>query len=611
MRKLLIPAVVISLITVAFVTLLTKIPLFQSAENNTFDFRIDYFSPKTEVSDKIVMIWLDEETILNLPYRSPVPRDFLATLNEKLTEAGPLLIAYDIFLEDPTIEESDKSLATSLSKWDTFAVSSGKELPDGKWVEEKPLKLFADSLKGFALSDLPINAYDATVRKFKPFWELDGKERPTFAALLYKNATGDGATEELIDSHLKFLGLNFKTYQRQENGEIWSFIRYAGPPSKIGSETNTFPVFPANLVAAGLIPPQWLTGKIVLIGSAYEFSSDAFLTPFFSKRHNYARMNGVEIHANILNGLLTESFYYLVSRNQELALFLVIALIISLISLRWKLGFSLAILFLIPINYLLLTIWIFKKLGLVIPVISPIVVCFFSFGSSLAWRSVTEGRQKRFIKGAFSKYVPTAVVGQMLHDPSKLVLGGETREITSLFTDIESFTTISERLTPDVLVLFLNDYLSKISNAIIEHGGTIDKYEGDAVIAIFSAPLELINHKQKAVRAAIKIQRLTKEISDKWKETCGREIITRVGINSGPAVVGNMGSEGRFDYTAIGDTVNLASRLEATNKNYGTRILFSETTKEGLPEDIVCNFIDEVKVKGKTEAVKVYNIKEG
>lgn len=607
MHTKILPLIIITLISVTIIALLSTTGIFKSITNTAYDYRIRHFSPKTNVSGRIVMVWLDESTMDALPYRSPVPRDFLKKLNDKLVESTPSIIAYDIFFQDPTSTDMDSTLAESLSRWEIYSVSAGKDNTNDALTEERPLKIFRDSLSGYGLSDLPISAYDTVVRKFRPYWIIGGKKRPTFAALIYKAATGNDAEAVIKDMSMDMMGIEFKAYHETEDGHMWSLIRYAGRPSIVGEEGNAFPVFPAYLVAAGLIPEHWFYNKIVLVGSAYEYSQDAFVTPLFGKRSNYSRMNGVEIHTNILNDLLMRQFFYFPDFKQLIVLLIFLSAFASYLALRLQLLRSIIIIVLAGEIFFFINILLLKKLAIVVPLIAPIAAMILGFGLSLIWRATTEGRQKKFIKNVFSKYVSSSVAKHILEDPSKLVLGGETRDITSLFTDIESFTTISEKLPPNILVDFLNEYLSRLSDIIFKHGGTVDKYEGDAVIAFFGAPLDLPKHEESAVKAAIEIQKATKEISEKWKETCGREIITRIGINSGPAVVGNMGSEGRFDYTAIGDTVNLASRLEGTNKKYGTRVLISESTKEALPNEIECKYIDEVRVKGKNEAIRIYS----
>lgn len=608
MKKVVFPSIIIVVISVLLISAASKLPFLEGAEDSTYDFRLRYFAPLTKVSDKIVMIWIDDETIRTLPYRSPVPRDFLTRLNNKLAGADPQLIAFDIFFQDPTIKEYDDALAKSLSQVKSYSVSGGTETPDGKQIEEKPLPIFQEALSGYGLSDQPISAYDSVVRRFKPFMLTDDGAKATFAGVLYQAIEGKDAGELLNEKSRTLLGMRFKPFKTSRSGEMTSYIRYAGPPGRAGSEENTFKIFPAYLVANGLVPLNWLRGKVVLIGSAYNYSQDAFLTPFFSKKYDYARMNGVEIHANILNSLLENEFFYMPDTVQSLLLLLVIGGIVAFLTLRLRLVWSTATLFITIVTHFILALYLFKARALVLPVIAPIGTGIVSFGLSIGWRSVTEGRQKRFIKDVFSKYVHPSVVDEMLKDPSKLVLGGEKREITSMFTDIESFTTISEHLDPETLVSFLNEYLSRIADAIFRCGGTIDKYEGDAVIAFFGAPIGDPDHAEAAVNAAIEIEKITGEVGKTWHDRCEREIVTRIGINSGPAVVGNMGSEGRFDYTAIGDTVNLASRLEETNKKYGTRILISQFTKERISDRVKCCFIDNVMVKGKTKGVDIFEV---
>jgi adenylate cyclase len=259
--------------------------------------------------------------------------------------------------------------------------------------------------------------------------------------------------------------------------------------------------------------------------------------------------------------------------------------------------------------------------GVIFPVVPFQGSLILTFGACLGYRGVTEGRQKRFIKGVFAKYVPPSVVDKMIADPKLLTLGGEQREITAVFTDIAGFTTISEKLDPKTLVEFLNQYLDKLTRIIFKYGGTLDKYEGDAIIAFFGAPVALPNHREAACLAAIEMQKAAGEISAIWRARCGAEIVTRVGIHSGQAVVGNMGSDLRFDYTAIGDTMNLASRLEGANKFFGTKILASESTISPLSlggrgegvrgiceHDILFRPLARVKVKGKTQGVGVYEV---
>ena len=319
-------------------------------------------------------------------------------------------------------------------------------------------------------------------------------------------------------------------------------------------------------------------------------------------------MNGVEIHANILSELLTSQFYFTTTTAQTWIVVFIIALVVgaaSVIFSPWIAGIT--FLSIAALEAILSTLG-FMKYGIVIPIVSPFVGATVAYGSGLGVRALTEGRQKKFIKGVFSKYVPRAVVERMTQHPELVKLGGQQRIVTSLFSDIASFTTISEKMEPTQLVEFLNDYLGRMNEMLFGFGATIDKYEGDAIIAFFNAPLDVSEHESKAMRAAIEVKRISSEVSSVWSERLGHDVVTRVGLNTGPAVVGNMGSEGRFDYTAIGDTINLASRLEGTNKFYDTILMASEMTVTNGSDDVVVRPVDRVRVKGKLEPILLYEI---
>lgn len=569
-----------SLLLWLFATL--HVPFLVELENQFFDWRQAFTAPHTIASDQIVMVWLDEATMKELPYRSPVPRDFLTTLNEKILAAGPKAIGYDIFFQDPTIPIVDQELAKSFSKGPVYSVMPRQETG----FVDHPLPLFEKSLKGVGLADLPFNAFDATVRQARYSFQTAEGETLTFAALL---SQATSSYQEL----------------RTKNQEP-QYIRFASPPHSIGSEKNVFKTFSAKLVAQGLVPASWLKDKIVLVGAAFENGQDAYLTPYYNRVYGYPRMFGVEIHAHILNQLLTNQFYkplagsLFVLRHILPTFFAVAAAIFFPV---W--GSILLAVFLLA-GIMVSGFFVFEHWAWIVPIVLPMTGVVLGYALSVAWRAMTEGKEKRFIKGVFARYVPPAVVEKMTEHPEMLKLGGETRTITSFFTDIASFTTISEGLDPQTLVTFLNEYLDCMSRILFEHGGTLDKYEGDAIIALFNAPMEVAAHPLQAVKAALAMKRAEKNISAKWKDRCGREVTTRIGINTGLAVIGNMGSEIRFDYTAIGDTVNLAARLEGANKFYGTEILMSESTYRAVKDQIICRPLERVKVKGKTEPIVLY-----
>jgi adenylate cyclase len=600
--RLLLRALVIAIASTILAWCVMHVRAARDIEETTFDIRTLAFAPATKASDKVVMVWLDERTMRALPYRSPIPRDFLAKLHLKILKAEPWLIAYDIFFKDPSFPQADREFISALKAGPAYAIVPRR--PDGK--VDMPMPEFTNALTGVGLADLPFNPFDATVRKARFSFDTDRGPMDSYAAMIYLGATGIAA-ETSIREQAKVPGAGPLTATPYA-GDDEVYIRFAGPPGRIGGEQNAFKIYSASLVEKGLVPDAWLKDKIVLVGASYEDLKDAFLTPYYAKATDYERMTGTEIHANIISSLLTNQFYFVLRPWQAVAWTFIMALIVSIAVVLISPWRSAIVFVLSVVASLAVAVLAFRSWAVVFPVVSPIVGSIISFGTGLGWRALAEGKQKRFIKCVFARYVPSAVVERMTEDPTLLKLGGETRTITSLFTDIASFTTISERMDPEMLVKFLNDYLGRMNEILFQNGATLDKYEGDAIIAFWGAPLDVAEHELAAVRSALGIKRASREITESWRESCGREIVTRAGINTGPAVVGNMGSEGRFDYTAIGDTVNLASRLEGANKFYDTMIMASETTLAKLDLDIVSRPLDRVRVKGKTEPITIYEV---
>jgi adenylate cyclase len=232
---------------------------------------------------------------------------------------------------------------------------------------------------------------------------------------------------------------------------------------------------------------------------------------------------------------------------------------------------------------------------------------------STAYVAIVEGREKRFIRGAFGKYVSPAVVEQISDEPEALRLGGQKRPLSVLFSDLAGFTDLSEMMDAEDLITLLNDYLSEMTDLVLQEGGTLDKYIGDAIMAFWNAPQEQEDHADRALRCAVLMQRKMDELNEKWlgENENAEPLTVRIGVNTGVVVVGNVGGKDRFDYSAIGDAVNLAARLEPANKSYGTLTMASEyTLREAVASNYQLRELDLIAVKGKTEPVRVYEVLE-
>jgi len=240
--------------------------------------------------------------------------------------------------------------------------------------------------------------------------------------------------------------------------------------------------------------------------------------------------------------------------------------------------------------------------------VAPVAAVLLTIVGAAVLNYMIEGREKRFLKGVFHHYLSPAVIDRIIADPGRLKLGGEQREVTSFFSDVAGFTSISEALGPVKLVALLNEYLTVMTDLILDAGGTLDKYEGDAIIAFWNAPIDVPDHALRAARTALACRARVAAIAPELEKKYGRRIKMRIGLNTGPAIVGNMGSSRRFDYTAMGDTINLASRLESAGKQYGVYLLAGEATMKKTGDALVAREVDVIRVVGKKEPVCIYEL---
>ncbi len=365
---------------------------------------------------------------------------------------------------------------------------------------------------------------------------------------------------------------------------------------------RTFTHVPAADVLKGRADPALFRDAIVLFGVTAIGVYDSRPTPFD------AVFPGVEGHAatiaNILNGQHVERPVWI--EAAELLGVLLLGLICGrIVGGRGPVVQSLTMLG-VPFLLLAGAVWLFSTYGIWVKVVYLFVGVLMSTVPSTLIGYVVEAYERSFIHDAFAHYLAPDVVDELAHHPELLHLGGEERVLTAFFSDIASFSTFSEKLTPEELVRFLNKYLTAMSDIILARGGTIDKYEGDAIIAFFGAPLDMPDHAYQCTMAAIEQQRALVDLRKQWTEEGLPEVHIRIGLNSGPIVVGNMGTEDRMDYTMMGDNVNLASRLEGVCKQYHVPILISGDTFHMVEDRIVARFVDRVHVVGRATPVDLY-----
>lgn len=557
---------------------------FQGLEYKSLDERFRWRGEKPPFRD-IVIVAIDEPSIQALG-RWPWPRSIHARLVDLLTKHGARVIAFDVLFTEPDSsgKSSDAAFADAIRRSGRVVLNSFfDDVDSGEPTVHRPLPSFAGHAQvGFANVS---PEFDGVSRKIPLVIPYQSHLEPSFAAAvlsLYRNQPVERVLNAVPSSAVEDTGkmlLNFRGgYQ------TFPYISYAealeGRPSR----------------------KDFYQGKIVLIGGTATALFDHLPIPFAPL------FPGVEIQATAVDNLITGS--YLKALPKWVG-------VLEIAGAAFLMGLCLP--FLGPWAGALLAVGViggllaadvsaFSKFFLAADFVAPATTCLACYVGVLFYRLVTEEREKRWIKSTFSQYLSPKVITLLVQDPARLKLGGEEREISILFSDIEHFTTASEQLGTAPLVEFLNQYLTLMSDVILKHDGVVDKYVGDAIMAFWNAPLDQGDHARLACSAALECQAVLRKFREEFKSRLLPPVFSRIGINTGPAKVGNMGSKTRLSYTAIGDSVNLASRLEGANKVFGTYLMISETTYEKVQGGFECRELDKITVVGKRRPIRVYEL---
>ncbi len=401
------------------------------------------------------------------------------------------------------------------------------------------------------------------------------------------NSDANGVTSLTVGSH---------TIPTDRQGQFT--VHYSGP-------ARTVAYLSADDLLSGEISANIFRDSYVLIGTSAPGLMDIRATP------TDQIFPGVEIHAHALNTVLTNA--YLAepewARGAELVYLLLVSLILILLVPKVGALKSGILSLLFSGSFILFSFWSFHHLNLLIDASYPLLTTGILFSALTFSNYLQEEQKATMIRTAFSQYLSPTLVKELINNKQELTLGGEERAMTILFSDIRSFTSLSERMTPNELCTFLNEYLTPMTEVIMENRGTVDKFIGDAIMAFWNAPLDDSDHAAEACYTALKMNERLRYLNGAWQQQKRPTIAIGIGIHCGIARVGNMGSKHRFDYTVIGDSVNLASRLEGLNKLYGTSILVSGATRELLKDrDFIFREIDRVRVKGKSKPVTVFEL---
>jgi adenylate cyclase len=399
----------------------------------------------------------------------------------------------------------------------------------------------------------------------------------------------------LADFGVESVRVGSRSVSVAEDGQM--LINFRGPG-------NTFRHVPAAAVLEGTVPPETFRGKLVLVGATAAALADVRVTPFD------ATFPGVEIHATVIDNILRGDFIlqprWIVL--VEIAVILAAAMILGVVlhHARGLSGAAAAVVLLAL--YLVASQWLFVSSGLPLGLVYPFLAIGLTYSVISIQHYIVEEGEKRKIRDAFGLYLSPDLARLVSERPEMLALGGDKRELTVLFSDIRGFTTMSEQLEPEALVELLNEYFGKMTDVIFSQDGTLDKYIGDAIMAVWGAPVPQSDHAVRACQAALGMVSGLAALAADWRQRGLPEFDIGIGINTGPMVVGNMGSARRLSYTVIGDNVNLGSRLEGLNKMYGSHIIASEATVQAVRGVVVVRELDLVRVKGKRLPVRIYEI---
>lgn len=586
-----------ALIIAALAALLTYgtfyfFPFLGAAERWTRDFRIANLSPPEPQHPDIVIAAITEETLSSFPYRSPVDRKFLSDTINAVVAKGAKALLIDVLFDQETEEEKDDALQETLQSLKIPLSISYSDSPT--YVTEEQLEYLNNYVKPQwrGLADIEPDKTDGIIRFVPAPRDLkDGTHTPNVAARL-----------------AQLLGAKVPDKQ--------TVIAWRGEPDRA---TSPFREFPSH--AARVLPPEWFKDKIVLIGADLSLT-DRYRTPFSIGRDvGDNRMAGIVIQAHILAQMLEgrvapedRAFWPYVVTLALLAL-VGASLGTTGVPISARLGGALlAVVLLWAAGWMLFKadhpfVGLVQAMSggknLLVPLIDPIVALGLALWLSDAWSGREERQQKKFIQGVFSKYVSAELLTEIVKDPKKLDLSASRRPMSLIFTDVQGFTTLSEKLEAAHLADVLNRYLDGGCREIWKYGGTINQFTGDAIYAMFNAPREQPDHAKLALKAALDIDAFSEKFRAGEREKGVDMGMTRIGVHTAEANVGNFGSLDRYEYKALGDAVNTAARLEGLNKYFGTRILITQQTRDASPE-IPCRKVGGVIVKGKSEPIHVY-----
>jgi len=549
--------------------------------------------------DDIVIVGINEESFSVIKSPWPWPRSVHGKLIKKLRSSGARGIIMDIVFCDRSRPVEDLAMAEAIRQHGKVVLAADIEIVKAENFSQHnlvtPLEEFLNAGALFGVSVIPVDT-DNVVRRFS--WDVT--EIPSLEV-----------------AALEMLGISREKDERK-------MVHFAGPAYSI----PYVPYYKA-LNPEVYLPAGFFKNKVVLVGkyslpsresipdlsekyrlylqppSVIRGGVEMFATPFYVIENKLTP--GIEIHASMLLSLIKDDFLKPLRRTEAVIFVALLSILLSLINRNWSPLKSISINCAVIVLYLLFSFLLFSQQGLFLPFSAPLLAFSVNFVSSGVLSYVGVERKRRYLRKAFSLYLSPQVAQKVLEDPGRLKLGGERALATVLFTDLAGFTEMSEKMEPEKVVSILTRYTTEMTKVIFKYNGTLDKFIGDAVMAVWGTPAEDEDQAIHACISALEMQRKTGLLSNEIIIP-DYKLSMRIGVNTGYVMAGNMGSNERFDFTVIGDHVNIASRLEGLNKTYGTEIIVSESTQKRINQRLVTRELDMVRVKGKKEVIKIYEL---
>ena len=612
-------AFLFTIASIFIVLCLHLLGFLQTLELKTYDMRFKIRGEITQdVNSPIIIVKIDDQTFSSLKERWPFTRSYYVEAIENLNQAGAKLIIFDIEFSENASEVEDRRLADAIARYGNVIVANKfvHELNRHEAYNRYFLPPISSILKkGVRHGSVDIiHDNDGFLRRYMLFQSHMDQSYFPIAIEILKYLYGLNDTDiDIANPRSVKIGdhiirkYTYNTMLINYFGSTEYFLQYSFS-NILDDKSFDLPDIEDTDIFEIHKQANTFKDKIVLIGVTAEEFRDTEFTPFFSY-WNRVKMPGVMIHAHALNTILYNRYVKTTPILLTILLMIMLAIVATVLSKYVRPFHGLGIVVLIIFLIGLVAIILFSFWDIWLSVVMPVLGFLLSYGLNTLEQVLMEQHEKRIYRKTFEQYVTPTIVEAMLDSGDLPKFGGERRILTILFSDIRSFTNFSEKYQPEVVVNYLSMYLTKMVDIIFQHDGTLDKFVGDEIMALYGAPYYYENHAERACLTALDMIAELRYLQKRWSQEQKDYFHIGIGVNTGRVIVGNLGSHQLFDYTVIGDEVNIGARLEGANKYYATTILISESTYQEVAEKVIARRLDKVRVQGKLIPISIYELR--